>query len=184
MQSFWREWLVNYDFAHQFRLAQDAGRGSRELAGKAQSWGREKYEKLLAWARRTEDRSGDSTVKWGLRALVVAVIALFGVSVPRMVGYIRRFRLARKPKSSPQLAASIWYERMLRQSSRRGWDKAPGQTPSEFAAVIGDPQLRLRVVKFTQRYESARFGKSAEDAELLPMLFEEVKSSPKHHVET
>jgi transglutaminase-like putative cysteine protease len=184
MQSFWREWIVNYDFAHQFRLAQDAGRGSRELAGKAQSWGREKYEKLLDWARRTEDRIGDSTVKWGLRALAVAMIALFAVSIPRLISFVRRFRLARKPKSSPQMAASIWYERMLRQSARRGWDKAPGQTPAEFAAVIGDPQLRLRVLKFTQRYESARFGKSAEDAELLPMLFEEVKSSPKHHVET
>src|SRR5215470_8314739 len=184
MQSFWREWVVNYDFAHQFRLAQDAGRGSRELAGKAQSWGREKYETLLDWARRTEDRIGDSTVKWGLRALVVAVIVLFGINVPRMVRSIRRLRLARRPKSSPQLAASIWYERMLRQSARRGWDKAPGQTPAEFAAIIGDPQLRTRVVKFTERYESARFGKSADDAELLPMLYEEVKSSPKHHVET
>ncbi len=184
MQSFWREWIVNYDFAHQFRLAQDAGRGSRELAGKAQSWGREKYEKLLAWARRTEDRIGDSTVRWGLRALAVAMVALFGISVPRLISSFKRFRLARRPKSSPQLAASIWYERMLRQSARRGWDKAPGQTPSEFAAIIADPQLRVRVVKFTQRYESARFGKSAEDAELLPMLFEEVKSSPKHHVET
>lgn len=184
MQSFWREWIVNYDFAHQFRLAQDAGRGSRELAGKAQSWGRDRYEKLLAWARRTEDRIGDSTVKWGLRALAVAMIALFGVSVPRLISSFRRFRLARKPKSSPQLAASIWYERMLRQSARRGWDKAPGQTPSEFAAIIDDPQLRVRVLKFTERYESARFGKSAEDAELLPILFEEVKSSPKHHVET
>jgi hypothetical protein len=112
------------------------------------------------------------------------MIALFAVSIPRLISFVRRFRLARKPKSSPQMAASIWYERMLRQSARRGWDKAPGQTPAEFAAVIGDPQLRLRVLKFTQRYESARFGKSAEDAELLPMLFEEVKSSPKHHVET
>jgi len=184
MQSFWREWVVNYDFAHQFRLAQDAGRGSRELAGKAQSWGRDQYQKLLDWARTTEDRIGDSTVKWGFRALIAAAIALFGINVPRMVRWVRRLRLARKPKSSPQLAASIWYERMLRQSARRGWGKAPGQTPAEFAAIIGDPQLRVRVVKFTQRYESARFGKSAEDVELLPMLYEEVKSSPRYHAET
>src|SRR5262249_12364181 len=180
MQSFWREWIVNYDFAHQFRLTQNAGRGSRQLAGKAQAWGRDQYQKLLDWARRTEDRIADSTVKWGIRALVAAVIVLFGISVPRLVGLARRFRLARKPKSSPQLAASIWYERMLRQSAHRGWEKAPGPTPAEFAAIIRDPQLRIRVANFTECYESARFGSSAEDAEQLPMLYREIKNSPRH----
>ena len=123
-------------------------------------------------------------MKWGVRALILAVIALFGISAPRLVRWARRFQLARQPKSSPQLAASVWYERMLRQSARRGWEKSPGQTPAEFAAIIRDPQLRTRVVTFTERYESARFGRSAEDAEQLPMLFEEIKRSPRHHVET
>ena len=142
--------------------------------GKAQSWGREKYEKLLAWARRTEDRIGDSTVKWGLRALAVATIALFGVSVPRLISSFKRFRLARKPKSSPQLAASIWYGRLLKRLSHRGWHKRPAQTPREFAASIDDALLRASVERFTRRYESARFGQSAADAQSLPGLYEEI----------
>ena len=179
MQSFWREWVVNYDLGHQLRLTQDANRGSRAMVGRAQSWGRDRYQKMLDWARRTQDRIGDSSVKWGLRALIAIVLALFATSIPRVIQLVRRFRLARRPQRSPQIAASIWYERMLRQSARRGWDKAPGQTPAEFAAIIQDPQLRIRVANFTHRYENARFGKSAEDAEQLPMLYEEVKSSPK-----
>jgi protein-glutamine gamma-glutamyltransferase len=183
LSSFWREWVVNYDFSHQFRLTQDANRGSRAVVGKAQSWGRIQYQKILDWARRTEDRIGDSTVKWGIRALVVVLLVLVAVSIPRLIHLIRRFRLARRPQKSPQIAASIWYERMLRQAAGRGWQKSPAQTPEEFAAFITDSQLRSRVVNFTEHYQSARFGRSVEDAEQLPVLYEAVKSSPKkHHV--
>jgi hypothetical protein len=70
---------------------------------------------------------------------------------------------------------------MLRQTAGRGWPKSPAQTPGEFAAIIRDTQLRSRVTNFTQRYESARFGKSVEDAEQLPVLYQEIKASPKRH---
>jgi len=90
---------------------------------------------------------------------------------------IRRFRLARRPQKSPQMAASIWYERMLKQTAGRGWEKSPAQTPEEFAATIADPQLKDRVSGFTERYENARFGKSPEDASRLPELYDDIKTS-------
>jgi transglutaminase-like putative cysteine protease len=183
--SFWREWVVNYDLGHQLRLTQDANRGSRAIIGKAQSWGREHYQKILDWARRTQDRIGDSTVKWGLRTLVMVVLTFFALSIPRITELIRRVHLARRPQKSPQVAATIWYERMLRQAARRGWEKSPTQTPGEFAALITDPRLQSRVAGFTEHYESARFGNSAKDAEQLPVLYDEIKQSPrKDFVET
>jgi len=177
MSSFWREWVVNYDLGHQLRLTQDANRGSRAIVGQAQSWGRNQYNKILAWARRTQDRIGDSTVKWGERTLGLVLCALLAASIPRLLAAIRRFRLARRPQKSPQMAASIWYERMLKQTARRGWEKSPAQTPEEFAATIADPQLKDRVSGFTERYENARFGKSPEDASRLPELYDEIKAS-------
>ncbi len=177
MSSFWREWIINYDLGHQLRLAQDANRGSRAIVGEAQSWGRDRYQRILDWARRTQDRIGNSTVKWGLRTLMVVLVILFASSIPRLIQLVRRFRLARRPQKSPQMAASIWYERMLRQARRRGWEKTPNQTPEEFAAAIADPKLKEKVYGFTERYESARFGKSAEDASRLPELYEEIKTS-------
>ena len=174
--SFWREWVVNYDLGHQIRLTQDASRGSRAIVGQAQSWARRQYERMLAWASKTQEQIGDSTVKWGLRALALFLIGLIAASVPRVMALVRRFRLARRPQESPRMAASIWYERMLRQTARRGWEKSPAQTPEEFAAAIADPKLKEKVSGFTEHYENARFGASAEEASRLPELYEEIKS--------
>ena len=75
------------------------------------------------------------------------------------------------------MAASIWYERMLRLIAKRGWEKSPAQTPEEFIAAIQDLQLKNRVSDFTEHYEKARFGGSAEEASRLPELYDEMKSS-------
>ena len=177
MSSFWREWVVNYDLAHQFRLSQDAGRGSRAMVGRAQVWGRAQYARMLGWARKVEDQVGDSTVKWGIRALVLFFIAFVIAALPKLISMVRRFRLARSPQKSPQMAASIWYERMLRHTARRGWNKAPAQTPEEFVSSIGEPQLKSKVLTFTKHYEKARFGKSPDEASRLPELYDEIKAS-------
>jgi hypothetical protein len=75
------------------------------------------------------------------------------------------------------LAASLWYQKMIRKVGRQGWSKSDSQTPSEFAKSIQDNPLREQVVRFTRRYESARFGDSTEDAEQLPELYEEIAAS-------
>jgi hypothetical protein len=41
--------------------------------------------------------------------------------------------------------------------------------------VIEDEKLRTRVSRFTDAYESARFGNSSDDAQRLPELYEEVE---------
>jgi hypothetical protein len=40
--------------------------------------------------------------------------------------------------------------------------------------TITEASLRESVLRFTEKYESARFGKSAVDAESLPEIFEEI----------
>jgi len=175
--SFWREWIVNYDIGHQLRLSQDASRGSRELVARAQAWMKSHYDGLLGRARTMQDRVGRSTVVWGQRVLVLFVIGLIIAAVPRVIAFIRKLRLTKRPERAPQVAATLWYERMLHFLAREGWEKAPAQTPTEFVSVIKDDQLRNSVARFTERYENARFGNSAQEASRLPELFEEVKSS-------
>jgi transglutaminase-like putative cysteine protease len=177
MASFWREWVVNYDLGRQIRLTQDASRGSRQLVGQAQSWFKSRYDRMLAWAHKTEDRVGRSTVFWGERVLALFVIALLIASFPRLISLARKLRLSRRPERAPQLAATLWYERMLHYAARQGFDKSPAQTPTEFASGIDDQRLRASVERFTRKYESARFGNSATEASKLPELYEEVKSS-------
>ena len=177
MSSFWREWIVNYDLAHQLRLTQDATHGSRAVVGQAQSWGRREYQKMLLWVRQVQDRVGASTVKWGIRAVVAITLVLLLISLPRLLMLLQKIRLARSPQRAPQLAASIWYERMLRQTAKLGWTKSPAQTPEEFTSLITDQKIQHRVSDFTDHYERARFGNSAEDASRLPELYEEIKST-------
>jgi hypothetical protein len=176
MASFWREWIVNYDFGHQIRLTQDAGRGSRKIVGETQAWMKSRYDRMLAWAHKTEDRIGSSTVLWGERLLVVFFVLLLMASVPRVIAFTRKLRLTRRPERAPQVAATLWYERMLHHVARHGWEKSPAQTPAEFASGIEDERLRASVELFTVKYENARFGNSAEEASKLPELYEEVKT--------
>lgn len=176
MASFWREWVVNYDLARQLRLTQDASRGSRELASRAQSWGRSEYDKIVAWARRAQERIGQSTMKWALRAVGALLLALLAFSVPRLAALLRRLRLARRPRIAPQVAASIWYERMLRLARRLGWEKSAAQTPAEFVSTINDRELQARILDFVEHYEKARFGGVADEASRLPELYQVIKS--------
>lgn len=175
--SFWREWIINYDIGHQLRLSQEASRGSRQLVAQAQAWMKSHYDRLLARARTMQDRVGRSTVLWGQRVLILFVIGFVIAAVPRAIAFVRKLRLTKRPERAPQVAATLWYERMLNFVARQGWEKAPAQTPTEFVSVIKDDQLRASVARFTERYENARFGNSAEEASHLPELFEEVKST-------
>jgi hypothetical protein len=177
LSSFWRDWIVNYDLGHQLRLTENASRGSRAIVSHAQSWARGKYEMALAWTKKAQDGLGRATVVWGERAIGAFVLILLILSTPRLIAFARTIRLARRPERAPQVAASLWYERMLRNVARRGWEKLPAQTPDEFASTIADEQLKARISSFTETYEKARFGSSAEDASQLPALYEEVKNT-------
>jgi len=69
----------------------------------------------------------------------------------------------------------MWYQRMARALARCGMKKPVAQTAQEFVKKIEDTRLREPVARFTQVYESARFGNSLDDAQRLPELYEEVE---------
>jgi len=58
--------------------------------------------------------------------------------------------------------------------AKRGIEKPQTQTPQEFVREIENVRLREPVARFTDVYELARFGNSADDARRLPELYEEV----------
>jgi hypothetical protein len=100
-------------------------------------------------------------------------------NVGRIALMIRTRRLRAHPERSPDQAAAMWYERMARYLARRGVRKTTSQTAQEFVRVIEDGRLRTQVRKFTDAYESARFGNSSDDAQRLPDLYEEVEAATK-----
>ena len=173
-REFWREWIVNYDFVHQERLANTAAGASTRMFDSFKLWARHKYESMMNSARNTHNMMVKSPRAYGGSAVlfISGVILLF--NIPRVARALKMQSIARNPGKAPQGAASIWYGRMTSAMARRGHHKSPTQTPAEFVQKIDDPHLRGDVARFTKHYERARFGNSAEDAVKLPGIYEEL----------
>src|SRR5579864_1232253 len=175
MASFWRDWIVSYDTSHQYVLAQTAIGRSRATWEGARDWARDHYATMLRWARRSQDRVEHSPGRWAIFGVVIAfAFALLG-NLGRIARWLHEKWLQAHPERSPQQAAAMWYDRMARALARRGVEKPAAHTPHEFLKKIEDNRLREPVARFTEVYESARFGNSIEDAQRLPELFEDVE---------
>lgn len=174
--SFWREWIINYDVSHQRVLGENAAQRSRRFYNELRRWYARHYQSLLNSARRTHTKITRSPGRWTGGALALTALFVLLLNLGRIARAIAHRRLRAHPERAPREAATLWYERMLHRLARRGWRKAPAQTPRDFVASIQEPALQHRVAEFTRVYESARFGKSTEDACALPKLYEEIET--------
>lgn len=177
MQSFWREWVIEYNARQQIGLGASAIHSTQRFLFQLQRWMRSRYDSLLSRARHAETGSMSSLRRWcgfvGLGALLVLMV-LYGPGLWRAM--LSR-RLMAHPEKTPSLAAELWYGRMLQSLARQGCRKRPAETPGEFARRIHDATLQEQVERFTNSYEWARFGGSADHAEELPELYESVVAS-------
>ena len=174
MQSFWRDWVVNYDAQHQAVLGEDALRSSRQSWFGLRTWAVSRYAALVKSIRRMHSPADVSPTRWTVAGLLLFMMLILASQGPKLARSARQRRLANRPDEFPGLAAEIWYGRMLRLLERGGKHKAPAHTPDEFVASIADLALRNSVAQFTRHYEWARFGGSAEDARQLPDLYRNI----------
>jgi transglutaminase-like putative cysteine protease len=177
LSSFWRDWVVSYDSSHQYELGQAAISGTRGLWEGARTWARDHYASMLKWARHSQDRVEHSPGRWAVLGLAITLGLLLLANLGRIARFLHEKWLQAHPERSPEQAASMWYGRMARAVARRGVEKPAAQTPQEFVKKIDDIRLREPVARFTDAYEAARFGDSAEEVKRLPELFEEVESA-------
>lgn len=176
-REFWREWIINYDFFHQRDLTRNVAFHSRDYVRNLRAWFHRQYHALVQRARRAQGEIQESPRGWVLTVTGALALLLLLINGRRLWRAWQRRRLAASPRRAPRSAATIWYERLLRLLRRRGFPRAPAQTPAELLRSVDDPSLRARVKDFAARYERARFGDSAEDAAALPELYEEIKNS-------
>ncbi|MGB8065242.1 MAG: DUF3488 and transglutaminase-like domain-containing protein [Candidatus Sulfotelmatobacter sp.] len=177
MASFWSEWIISYDSSHQYVLGQAAVNGSRGAWENARRWARKHYSAMLQWARQTQGRVQHSPGRWAVLGLGIALALVLLGNMSRLVRAMYEKWLAAHPEHSPEQSAALWYQRMARILARRGMKKSKAQTAQEFARNIEDARLRQPVARFTDVYESARFGNSSEDARRLEELYEEVEAA-------
>ncbi len=172
--SFWREWIINYDANHQRILGKDAATNTRRFFDEARHWVGREHRALLRSARRAHRNISNFPVRWLGVAIGIALAFFTVLNFRRVVGALRAYSLRAHPERAPRESAALWYDRMVSRMARMGWRKTPSQTPLDFVAAIQEVPLRTKVATFTRAYESARFGKSAEAAQSLPELYEEL----------
>jgi protein-glutamine gamma-glutamyltransferase len=177
MASFWREWIIDYDASHQQLLTEGAKRSSLQIFSDIRHGLRHRYERLMAGIRKAQNTMSKDPGRWTTGGVLTAILLLLAANARGIWRLLRSRQLAARPEKSPRMAATIWYQRMIRRLAQQGWRKSPVQTPREFVECIEDSALRDCVEEFTRRYEGARFGDSAEDAGQLPHLFEEISTA-------
>jgi protein-glutamine gamma-glutamyltransferase len=175
--SFWREWIINYDSSHQQSLGNGAISNTRRFLDDTRVWISRQQRAWLHAARRAHNQIAEFPVRWLASATIAVMVLILLLNLPALIRALREQRLRAKPSRFPRESAALWYERMVRRVARRGWRKLPSQTPGDFVSAIKEPVLQMRVAEFTRAYESARFGRSADAAESLPEIFEEIKAA-------
>jgi hypothetical protein len=176
LQLDWGEWIINYDFGHQITLAQNVQTSSRDFGKRAEKWYQLKREEammaLLTLDRRIE-RSRDS--------LPLVLVLLVALLIFRRGGSMMRYLMARwslRARRSGDLTASLAaleYREMLRLLEKRGWRKAPTQTPLEFSAAIQVAEFAEPVAQLTEMYQSARFGSRPARTEQMGALLRSIR---------
>jgi transglutaminase-like putative cysteine protease len=177
MASFWRDWIVSYDTSHQYILGQTTLNQTRNLWEGAQTWARTRYAAMLRWARRGQERVEHAPGRWIAVGLGIVLELMFLGNLGRIARLLHEIWLRQHPERLPEQAAAMWYRRMMRVVARRVVPRSAAQTPLEFVEKIQDARLRTPVARFTEVYEAARFGNSADDAQRLPELYQAVESA-------
>jgi len=150
LQTFWQEWVINYDFFHQVILARQLERSTRRATTDSRSYFRRRYRDLVVAVL----LAGGLLAALHWRRALALWMQEAGMRTRARRGVVR-------PED-----ATIAYHRLLRILARRRIHKSPALTPGEFAASLAGPSAPL-VRDFTRLYVETRFGRTAG---LLPRM--------------
>jgi hypothetical protein len=160
--TFWQDWVLNYDLARQFLLGASIELGLRDM-----TWLWHPAGAQLPRVNHT------LLVTWLTPAIVLVIagslLAAFGQS------WLGRMRSAWKlrrihPDRAKPADAAILYEHLLRVMKKRGYQKPAWFTPREFAATV----RQGAVDEFTECYHALRYGGDAKSAERMKQIIEEL----------
>ncbi len=153
-ETFWQDWVLNYDIEQQVMLAQRMEESSHRFRLR---WSDRVGEALRAWTDRGRNLASQYS-----RVLLMALVAFIGawLAAPRLLSWWKtRRRLLRVRRGLAHASdATLLYERMLALLRRRGLEKPAWVTPEEFAALVADPKMSAVVRDFTAAYNELRFG--------------------------
>jgi transglutaminase-like putative cysteine protease len=175
---FWSEWVINYDFSHQVRLATQVEVQSHnvqedvshrfdhlrtELAGMAK-----KIESLLV------------AHKFLLLVVMLAMTAAFLLGGKNWDFQELRFLWAsmvlRSERPLSLQEATYSYHHFLNILQTKGFRKLPCETPEEFVQKIEPSLLRGKAGDFTRLYNAARYGGERPSLPIVAGMLQEISA--------
>ena len=173
---FWNEWIINYDFGHQVRLAREVEQDSRNF----QQMFRQESEGLKRRGIRAAFRIERWLTSHKLLVLVLMLAIFASLILTDRSGTLAewRFRLAwgfaRRDAALKPRDASLTYQRLLSALQKKGFRKKPAQTPREFAfSFLGTP-WGPGVMEFTNLYNTLRYGQAPVSIARLRQILQEI----------
>ena len=152
-ETFWQEWVVNYDLNHQITIAERLQETTQEVSAN--------WKPDFHWQP----------------ALLVKTLPEIAAAVLALLLLPTAFRaLRRRTGRATHADASALYRRMLRQLKKRGYEKPPFLTAAEFAGTLPPSPLALAVGEFTRAYQSFRYGDDAAAIHKLDALLDRMRT--------
>ena len=166
-ETFWNEWVLQYDLDRQMTLAARVDQARRVLSLDGWAEASRLWRRAKTWV--------ELRLRW-LAGLAVVVGALLLVG-PRATGWLRARRRARRIERGEVDAgdARLLYLRLLEYLRRRGIEKPGSSTPAEFARSFPDGELKGLLADFTCAYNDLRFGGRAAAAHRMLAILEELR---------
>jgi len=168
--QFWQDWVLRYDLNRQVVLAsrmQQSGRQMRfDWIPDVGAW----WEQNAAAARRAV------AILLSLAAIGILLV-FYGPSLARWWRSRRGVIRARRGEGEAS-DATLLYQRMLELLAKRGFQKPPWLTPSEFARVLPASETAVLVDDLTAAYNEFRFGGRRDAAPRMLRMLDRLASMP------
>jgi transglutaminase-like putative cysteine protease len=179
LNLFWSEWIVNYDFSHQVRLARQVEQTSRGFQQEFVNRTDELKRRAVRVAFFVE--AWLMSHKLFMLLLMVSVLAMLVASEKGgSLAEIRFFwlwKFGRRELALNPRQATLSYQRLLKTLRKKGYPKPAALTPWEFAQSLLGTRLGSGVWEFTRLYNLLRFGQTQVPMTRLRELLDEISKT-------
>jgi transglutaminase-like putative cysteine protease len=176
LNLFWTEWVVNYDFTHQVRLARQMEQTSRNF--------QQEFMDRTEQLKRRGVRMTYLVEAWLMSHKLFMLFFMATILAALVVGEkggslaeIRFFwlwKFGRRELALSPRQATMTYQRLLKALRKKGYRKPAALTPWEFAQSLLGTRLGSGVLEFTRLYNLLRFGQAQVPMARLRQLLEEI----------
>ena len=168
-ETFWQDWVLNYDLDHQLLLAtrmQDSGRGT--------SWTDSAMSQVRTWRAYATELLKRYGAPLAAGFITIAAIIFYGPAVLRLWRTRQRIRRVQRGQVDAS-DATLLYQRMLRILERRGFERPAWITPGEFARTLPASEISPLVDDLTEAYQELRYGGRREAGPRMLILLDQLE---------